>query len=104
MVRCLVVDDVATWLPEGFPGSDHPRGLTLKLEGHLAFEHVTEDRPGVPVRPGTGISGRQFDGCGHYVGRRWDSRRLLREQHGQGAGRSGRHRGISSLMVAYCAA
>ncbi len=32
VVRRLVVDDVAAWLPKGFTGVDHALGFTLKFE------------------------------------------------------------------------
>ena len=47
VVGGLIVDEVATWLPEGLPCAKNALGLAFKLEDHLALEHVAEDGAGV---------------------------------------------------------
>src|SRR5688500_16507020 len=42
VVAVLVVDDVATRLPEGLARTQDPRRLAFELEQHLALQHVTE--------------------------------------------------------------
>jgi hypothetical protein len=73
MIRRLVVDNIAAGFPERLPDTDHALGFPLdELERDLALQHVAENRPGVPVRRGAGIPGRQLDRRGHYLSRHRD--------------------------------
>jgi hypothetical protein len=80
----LVVDDVATGLPERLARRDGALGLALELEDDRALEDVTGDRPGVPVRCRARVAGRQVDRHDHHLGAGGDERGSFAEQLGQG--------------------
>src|SRR5258708_1784470 len=76
VVAVLVVDDVATRLPERLASLDDTGRLTLELEHHLALQHVAEARSGVPMRRGARIARWELDDDRHRVRARRDERRL----------------------------
>src|SRR5258706_11474823 len=76
VVAVLIVDDVATRLPERLASPDDTRRLTLELEHHLALQHIAEGRSGVPMRRVARIAWREFDDDRHRVRARRDDRRL----------------------------
>src|SRR5436305_12339053 len=65
VVAVLVVDDVATRLPERLAGPNDTRRPTFELEHHLAVPHITEARSGLPMRRGTRIARWVLDHAGH---------------------------------------
>src|SRR5258706_8655938 len=82
VVAVLVVDDVAARLPERLAGPDDTRRLTLKLEHHLAVQHLAEGRPGVPMRRSARVARWELDDDGHRVCTRRNEGRLRLLHHG----------------------
>src|SRR5258706_798656 len=76
VVAVLIVDDVATRLPERLASPDDTRLLTLELEHHLDVQHIAEGRSGVPRRRVARVARWELDDDGHRVRARRDERRL----------------------------
>src|SRR5258707_14130531 len=68
VVAVLVVDDVATRLPERLASLDDTGRLTLELEHHLALQHGSEARAGAPMRRGARMGPWELGAALHAVG------------------------------------
>src|SRR5262249_46278465 len=83
VVAVLVVDDVATRLPEHLARAYDPLRLAFELEQHLPLQHVSERRAGVAMWWRAGIAGRELADHGHRVRPGRDERRYFLLQQGE---------------------
>jgi hypothetical protein len=82
VVAVLIVDNVATRLPERLASPEDTLRLTLGLEHHLAVQHIAEAWSRVPMRRVARITRRELDDDSHRVRARRDEGRLHLLQHG----------------------